>query len=71
MPGGSVLEIGRVDPGSIGETAGLLAGDVLLTLNGRPTAEYDMSELGTLFRSSTPLRFDIERDGVAKTIAIQ
>ena len=70
MPGGSVLTIGRVDPGSLGEKAGFLAGDVLLTLNDKPTEQYCMSDLRTLFGSSGPLQFDIERDGVSKTIEI-
>jgi len=70
MPGGSVLTIGRVDPDSLGEKAGLLAGDVLLTLNDKPTEQYGMSDLRTLFGSSEPLRFEIERDGVSKTIEI-
>jgi len=70
LPGGSVLTIARVDRDSIGERAGLLAGDVMLTLNGKPTEEYDMSELGTLFGSTTPLRFNIERNGVSKIVEI-
>jgi hypothetical protein len=70
MPGGSVLTIGRVDPGSLGEKAGMLAGDVLLTLNDKPTEQYGMSDLRTLFGSSEPLKFDIERDGDSKTIEI-
>jgi hypothetical protein len=70
MPGGSALTIAGVDPGSLGEKAGLMAGDVLLALNGKPTEQYDMSELGTLIRSSTPLRFDVERDGQSRTVEI-
>ena len=70
MPGGSVLTIGRVDQGSLGEEAGFLAGDVLLTLNDKPTEQYGMSDLRTLFSSAEPLKFDIERDGVSKTIQI-
>ena len=70
MPGGKVLTIGRVDPGSLGEQAGLLAGDVLVTLNGKPTQQYGMSDLRTLFGGSELLRFDIERDGASQTIQI-
>ena len=65
-----MLTIGRVDPDSLGGKAGLLAGDVLLTLNDKPTEQYGMSDLRTLFGSSEPLKFDIERDGVSKTIEI-
>jgi len=70
VPGGSTLTISTVDSGSLGEKAGFSSGDVLLQLNGKATEQYDMSELGTLFRSSAPLTFDIERDGVSKTIRI-
>ena len=70
MPGGSVLTIGRVDSGSLGEQSGFKAGDVLLALNGKPTEQYGMSDLGTLFRSSEPLKFEIERDGAPQTIEI-
>ena len=66
----SDLAIGRVDPGSLAESAGLLAGDKLVALNGQAAGEYDMAELGTLFRSSTPLSIGIERDGEMKTIEI-
>ncbi len=70
MSGGSALTIGRVDPGSLGEQSGFMAGDVLLALNGKPTEQYGMSDLGMLFRGSEPLRFDIERDGAPQTIVI-
>ena len=71
FPGGSVLTIGRVDPGSLGEQAGLLPGDVLLTLNDKPTEQYGMSDLRVLFGGSESLTFEIERDGEAKTIEIK
>jgi len=70
MPGGSVLTVASVDPGSLGEDAGILAGDVMVSINGKPTQEFEMRELGTLIRGSTPLSIDIERDGSAKTIEI-
>ena len=71
MPGGNVLTVGYVEPGSIGEQAGLMSGDVLLTLNDKPTEQYDMSGLRTLLGGSERLTFGIERDGDAKTIEIQ
>jgi len=71
FPGGSVLTSGNVDPDSLGEQAGLLPGDVLLTLNDKPTEQYGMSDLRTLFGGSELLTFEIERGGVAKTIEIQ
>lgn len=71
MPGGSVLTIGYVEPGSLGEKSGLLPGDVLLTLNDKPTEEYDMASLGMLFRGSEPLTMEIDRDGQMRTIEIR
>jgi predicted aspartyl protease len=71
MPGGSVLTIGDVHPGSLGEQAGLLPGDVLVTLNDRPTEEYGMGDLRELFGGSEPLTFEVQRDGVAQTIEIK
>jgi len=70
MPGGKTLTIASVNPDSLGERAGLAAGDVLLMLNEKPTDQYDMSELGALFGSHAPLKFDVERDGEAKIIEI-
>jgi predicted aspartyl protease len=71
MPGGSTLTIGYVEPGSLGEKSGLLAGDVLLKLNDKPSEEYDMASLGALFRGTEPLRMEVERDGQMRTIEIQ
>ena len=71
MPGGRTLTIGYVEPGSLGENAGILAGDVLLKLNDKPTADYDMASLGTLFRGPEPLRMEIDRDGQMQVIEIQ
>ena len=71
MPGGSTLEIGDVQPGSLGEQSGLLPGDVLTKLNGMPAEEYDMPTLGALIRGDEPLVLEVERDGETKTIEIQ
>ena len=70
MPGGSVLSVGGVESGSIAEKAGFLAGDVMLTLNGKPTEEYDMAALGALFGGSESLRFEVDRDGISRKIEI-
>lgn len=70
MPGGRVLTVSKVDSASLGQRAGMKAGDVLVRLNGRPTQEYDMKALGALFRSSTPLRFEVERNGELRIIEI-
>jgi len=70
VPGGNVMRVASVDPGSLGEQVGFLAGDVMVSLNGKPTEDYDMSELGTLISGSAPLSINIERDGISKTIEI-
>ena len=70
MPGGSILTIASVEPGSLGEQAGFAEGDILLSLNDKPTEQYDMPELGHLIGGATPLSFSIERDGVLKTIEV-
>jgi predicted aspartyl protease len=70
MPGGTALTIGRVDSGSLAEQSGLLPGDVLVKLNDKATEEYDMPALGKLFRSTEPLRFDIDRGGQLLAIEI-
>jgi len=59
-----------VMPGSLGEGAGLMVGDVLVDLNGRPIADYTMQTLGDLFRSDAPLRFEVMRDGERQILEI-
>lgn len=71
MPGGSVLTIGHVEPGSLGEKSGLLSGDVLLKLNGKSGEEYDMGSLGALFRGAEPLHLEVDRNGQTQIIEIQ
>lgn len=71
MPGGKILTIANVELGSLGEKSGLMAGDVLLKLNDKPTDQYGMSDLGALFGSRAPLKFELERDGEAITIEFQ
>ena len=58
------------DAGSLAEQSGLLPGDVLVKLNDKATEEYDMPALGKLFRSTEPLRFDIDRGGQLLAIEI-
>jgi len=56
--------------GSLGESAGLMAGDVLKALNGQPIEDYTMQSLGVLFRGSDPLRFEVLRNGEIRTLEI-
>ena len=48
-----------------------VAGDVLLSLNDKPTEDYDMASLGKLFRSAEPLQMTIDRDGEIRTIEVE
>jgi hypothetical protein len=70
MPGGSALTIGYVEPGSLGEKSGLLPGDVLLKLNGKPGEEYDIGSLGALIRSAESLQLEVERAGQTQIIEV-
>ena len=70
MPGGSILEIGHVAPGSLGEQSGLQPGDLLMKLNGKPSEEYDMSTLGALIGGAEPLLLEVDRDGTTRIIEI-
>ncbi len=45
LGGGAELKISRVLPGSLGETSGLRAGDVLLTVNGEPVSAIEHQPL--------------------------
>ena len=60
-----------VDPGSLGEQVGFRAGDVLISLNGRPMSEYDPAALGALIRGSERLVWEIERAGERRTIEVR
>ena len=70
MPGGARLTIGYVEPDSLGEKSGLLPGDVLLTLNDKPSEDYDMASLGMLIRGTEPLHLEIDRAGKTQSIRI-
>jgi hypothetical protein len=70
MQGQGALTVGNVFPGSIAEKAGLLAGDNLVSLNDRPAADYNMSDLRELFGSTTPLFMEVERGGQMKAVHI-
>ena len=67
---GGALAISMVVPGSLADQAGFLVGDVLVTVNGAPAGDYNMNQLGALFRSAEPLRFEVDRDGVVHVIEI-
>jgi hypothetical protein len=70
-PGSSDLStVSSVDQGGLADQAGLRAGDVILTLNGRPMSAYDQQTLGALLRGAESLTFEIEREGDLKLMRI-
>ncbi len=70
-PGNSAMVLATVIPDSLAENAGLQAGDELVALNGLPIDQYDMSDLGELFKGATPLRFEVQRAGKAMIMKIE
>ncbi len=71
MGGMGELSVGLVEPGSLGESAGFMTGDRMLSLNGVDIKDWDIQDMGTLIRSKQPLRFVIERTGQPVTIEIK
>lgn len=63
--------IGRLLPGSAAERGGLLAGDVILSIGGNPTAQSaDVVDTIRHEPSGSPVSLGILRGGVRRTIAI-
>lgn len=63
VPGVGV-EVGGVRPGSLGERAGVRAGDVLESLNGRIIHSVtEVEQLGASLRPGQPLDLTVRRDG--------
>ncbi len=71
MQGTDSLTVAAVGPGSLAEKAGLQSGDVLVAVNERATGDYDMSELGAIFRSNGTLMIAVDRDGEAVMVKIE
>jgi membrane-associated protease RseP (regulator of RpoE activity) len=71
MQGTDSLTVAAVGPGSLAEKAGLQSGDVLVAVNERATGDYDMSELGAIFRSNDTLMIEVDRDGEAVMVKIE
>jgi hypothetical protein len=59
--GGVLSATSSVASGSIAERAEFLAQDEVLSLNGRPIAEYAQGSLGSLIGGSEPLRWEVKR----------
>ncbi len=63
VPGGGALTVMNVISGSLAEAAGFQTGDILISVNGQASKEFDMRALGALFKSAQPLTLEIDRDG--------
>jgi len=53
---GDALAVAEIIPGSPAEKAGLVTGDPLVSLDGRPAASWTLDELRTLFEEGKPGR---------------
>ncbi len=64
------VTIEMVLPGGAGEKAGLRAGDVLVSANGRPLAPDPLAVIDPLLRTGDPIRLEIDRAGDRRTIMV-
>ncbi|NNF60584.1 MAG: PDZ domain-containing protein [Gammaproteobacteria bacterium] len=62
LPAGTPPTVTMVEAGSLSARAGLQAGDALISVNGQSMQGLSFKELGSLFRSAIPLRFEAERN---------
>jgi S1-C subfamily serine protease len=63
-----VIEVLGTDPGSPAEEIGLLPGDRILAINGKPADELEFAQVRAEL-SAAGLELSVERDG--KTILLQ
>jgi len=59
------FEVADVRKGSSGETAGILVGDELVSINGMPASQFDLNGINTVFdiRPGRKLRLELMRGG--------
>jgi S1-C subfamily serine protease len=63
--------VASVIPGSVGEKAGLLAGDVINSVDGTPVKKLaDYSDALKKFQPGDTIKLGILREGKAKVISI-
>lgn len=66
-----VLSVKRVVPGSPAETAGFLAGDVLLTRNGIKLSDYEAIKADKAsFKAGAKVTYTVQRQNAEKQIAV-
>jgi len=59
----SEMSVAFLSPGGPGEKGGLLAGDEIVAINGRPASEFATDALTKVFRSPQAIQLKIRRDG--------
>jgi hypothetical protein len=70
MEGGGSLTVGRVVPGSLAEESGIEAGDVLVSVDGKPLSMSDRSPLSDALAGTGAFALGIERAGKELVIEI-
>jgi hypothetical protein len=68
----NIFEIAEVRPGSAGESAGLMPGDLILSINNYPTSSMKLEDINALFNSKPGRRLQllISRNGEHKKIGL-
>jgi len=64
------LKVAGVDPGSPAEAGGLLAGDLVVALNGVPVEQLDTSQRISALQGS-PLKMSVKRDGQLQDLTLR
>lgn len=63
--------IGAVEPGSPAEAAGLVAGDEIVSIDGRAIAAWDDALIAIVIRPDAAIQLGIKRGGVHQTVAVR
>jgi PDZ domain-containing protein/aspartyl protease len=65
------IEIARVSEGSPAEAAGLRAGDLLLSVDGRGVRPFDLPDVRARLERAGPVRLELSRDGRRRTVVLE
>jgi len=71
-PGGKAFAVHAVAPGSPAAEAGLLGGDVITAIDGRPASEYRLSAIRRMFKEEgRELNLRIRRNGRTRELSLR